>query len=287
MNKEYWSKLAFASILGLLLSYTFVFLAALPIRYLRLTFGRKAFLLSSTIGFIGLAAFGLLQWALVYLSLCLLIGFYRELEERKLSIFLASAIAIIITAATNLFAFFGYSQIKGINFYSLLTEKSEPLIAQLQQLPRFQEASLDNFLWYIPSAVVITLMMILFVSLTVSKGPGRIKQSVELRMFSLPEWAIWVFIGSLGATFIPITGQLISLISMNVLAITLAGYFFQGLAVFTYFLDRLSIFGFWRLLAFFLAFFQMFIFISGLGILDYWFDFRLQPTNKNTLKTFN
>ena len=74
-------------------------------------------------------------------------------------------------------------------------------------------------------------------------------------------------------------------LGFNLLSVSLAAYFFQGLAVFSKGLDYLRIFGIWRLLAYFLIFFQMFIFISGLGILDFWFDFRehFKARSKNPL----
>jgi hypothetical protein len=277
LKNNYWSKLAFTSALGLLLSYTFVLLAALPIRYLRLTFGRKAFLMSTTTGFAMLTAFGFLQWALVYLSLCLLIGLYRELEEKKFSIFIASCFAIGTTLFANFFALLSYTQLKKINLIEFLSLRTQPFLDQLKQVPRFQGTNLNQVLWYIPSGMIITLMVVIFVSLTISR---RSKSNfVELKMFRLPDWTIWVFILSLGATFIPMSEKVVGLIAMNLLAISMAAYFFQGFAVFTHFLDRYSIFGFWRLLAYFLIFFQLFVFISGLGILDYWFDFRLQNIN--------
>ena len=287
MKKNDWSRLAFTSFMGLVLSYAFVFLAALPIRYLRLTFGRKAFIISSALCFSLVLSFGLWQWSLVYLSLCFLIGLYRELEEKRFSIFIASSLAVFTTAAANAFVLLGYSKVTNQNIQALLVEKSQPFMQQLQQIPRFKEANLDDLMWYLPSGLVITLMIVLFVSLTISRVPTTQQHRFELRMFSLPDWLVWVFIGSLGATFVPLGTPLVSLLSMNILAITLAAYFFQGLAVFTYFLDRLSVFGLWRLLAYFLVFFQMFIFISGLGILDYWFNFRhqgLQEHNNQSLK---
>ena len=251
----------------------------------KVLFGRKTFLLSSAASFGVLAGLGLWQWAAIYASICLLIGCYREMEEKRFSIFLASSLTVMLTSGLNLFALFGYSKFTGMNIKALIAQKAQPFIDQLQQIPRFQEASASNILWYMPSGIVITMMIVLFVSLTVTRVPATTQQKLEMRMFSLPDWLIWVFIGSLGATFIQSGSEIVSIFSMNVLAVTLAAYFFQGLAVFNHFLDRLKIFGFWRLLAYFLVFFQMFIFISGLGILDYWFDFRVQGlTGSNNQK---
>ncbi len=284
MKRDDWSKLALTSMLGVLLSYAFVFLAALPIRYLRLTFGRKTFLLTTTACASVLLAMGLWQWAVVYLSISSLIGFYRELEESRASIFASAIAAIGLTTFLSGMALLTYTTISGTGLKSLLLEKTMPILEQMQKVPRFQEASLQNFLWYLPSGLIITLMLILFVSLTLGRLPRQAKQKHNLIYFRLPDWSIWLFIGSLGATFIPAQGSVLALSAMNVLVITLAAYFFQGLAVFTFFLNRLNVRGPWRLIAYFLIFFQMFIFVSGLGILDFWFDFRSQPADGKPIR---
>ncbi len=274
MTHRYWSRLAVTSVLGVALSYAFLFLAALPIRYLRLTFGRKTFLLTTTVSLAALLGLGFWTMAVQYGSICLLIGFYRELEEKSVSIFLSAAVAVLATMGAYVFAIFGYAQLTNTNLPKFLAEEAKPLLIQIQQVPQFKEATLDSVLWYLPSMFVITMMFILFVSLTVTRVPMSRHQRYAMRMFRLPDWTVWVFIGSLGAAFVQIGVDWLPLVAKNILVVTLAAYFFQGIAVFTYFLDRLRIFGLWRFLAYFLAFFQLFIFISGLGLLDYWFDFR-------------
>lgn len=278
MKPNGWSRLALTSFLGLALSYAFVFLAALPIRYLRLTYGRGLFW-TFTIGSIALlAAAGLWQWMMVHSILCFLIGFYRELEEQGYGIFPSSLMSLVFVGLLFTGSALSYASLSGANIKSLLKTQSAPLLAELKQMPRFQDMDLSEFVWFIPSGLVITLMLILFISLTLTRAPHTQHTQQELRAFQLPDWTIWVFILSLGATFIPLNLDWLPTVAMNFLAVTLAAYFFQGLAVFTYFLDRLKIFGLWRVLAYFIVFFQMFIFISGLGILDYWFDFR-SPNN--------
>lgn len=229
------------------------------------------------------------------MALCLLIGSYRELEERQLTIFRAATFSILSTAGLSVFGTWAFTTLKGVSLHKMLTSSAAPLIEQMKDVPNFEGISTQQFLWHVPSAIVITLMLALFVSLTVSRAPRSQSEFLKMRMFSLPDWVIWVFIASLGIAFVPTVGEslypqnseAIHMISMNILFVTLAAYFFQGLAVLTHFLDRLGLFGFWRLLAYFLAFFQLFIFVSGLGILDYWFDFRLQPSRNYRKKSFN
>ena len=270
MKREEWSKWAFTSTLGLLFSYTFVFLAVLPIRYLRIVFGRKLFILSSILCFIGLISFGMWAWAFVHISLSLLIGFYRELEENHVSVFTSALLSIGTTVMASLVSFFSYSKITGRDTESVLGGYFASVIEQIQRSSHFQEINFESFLMYLPSGFIVSLMFILFISLIGVQSSSNYSQ---LKNFRLHDGFIWVFIFSLGLTFISIFGFKVSMIATNIFIVTLAAYFFQGLAVFTHFLDRCSIFGFWRFLAYLIVFLQMF-FISGLGILDYWFDFR-------------
>ncbi len=284
MKKEEWSKWAFTSALGLLLSYILVFLAVLPIRYLRLTFGRKLFILSSILCFAVLISYKLWAWAFIHMSLSLLIGFYRELEENHISIFVSAVLAIATTVMANLVSFFSYSKITNKDTESILIGYFTPLIKQLQKTPHFKEINFESFLTYLPSGLIISLMFVLFISLAFVQNSSSNHYN-KLKNFRLPDGMIWVFIISLGLTFISVSSLQISIIATNVFIITSSAYFFQGLAVFTHLLDRFSIFGFWRFLAYFVVFLQMF-FISGLGVLDYWLDFRnRKPTSlgKETL----
>ena len=284
MKKEKWSQWAFTSALGLLLSYVFIFLAILPIRYLRLAFGRKLFILSLILCFTVLVSYGLWAWAFVHMSLSLLIGFYRELEENHISIFVSAVLAIATTVMANLVSFFLYSKITDRDTESILIGYFTPLMEQLQKTPHFQEINLESFLTYLPSGLVVSLMFVLFISLAFVQCSSN--ENNQLKNFRLPDGLIWVFIVSLSLTFISISNPQVSTIATNVFIITSAAYFFQGLAVFTYLLDRFSVSGFWRFLAYFIVFLQMF-FISGLGVLDYWLDFRNKKSTSLEEKTLS
>ena len=109
MTRNYSSRLALFSVLGIILSF-FVYVAALPIRYLRITFGRMTFLLSSIASTALLASFDLWLWAIVYASICMLIGAYRELEEMSVFFFIAASLAVVATAIIHVLVFFGFFQ---------------------------------------------------------------------------------------------------------------------------------------------------------------------------------
>ncbi|MEO0337373.1 MAG: DUF2232 domain-containing protein, partial [Pseudomonadota bacterium] len=267
MNPGLWGRLFLTSILGLGLSHAFgfFFLAALPMRYSRLTFGRMPYLLSSLVCASLLISYSLFEWAAIYCTLSFLIGFYRELEEKKLPILTSSTISVLTTAGLTLGAVVAYAAGLGTSLQSFLLGRIEPALEQLKEFPRFAEMTSSQVLWYMPSGLIISLMLILFVSLSLNRGnSGHQQLRKSLQQFRLPESMIWLFIASLAGTYIrwPEAWGTIPLVSMNVLAITMAAYFFQGLAVFNHFLNRLRVYGFWRLFAYFLVFLQMFPFVS-------------------------
>jgi hypothetical protein len=266
-----------------------IFISALFIRNLRLVYGRNIYLLITSGCAVTLAALGQWQWALMYFSISLVIGLYREMEETGLSIFLGSAVAVLLTAGSGVLAIFGYSQMANVPFYNILEESLSPSLQALQKVPQFKEATIQSVIGFLPSAVIILLMGVVFVSLTVSLVPLNQKQRFQLKMFHLPEFMIWVFILSLAGSFVKTQLGWLSLISINVLGVALAAYFFQGLAVLSHFMDRLSIFGFWRWMVYFLVFFQAFfmILLSLLGIVDYWWEFRSKGLSGSNQKSID
>ncbi|MCJ8277420.1 MAG: DUF2232 domain-containing protein [Bdellovibrionales bacterium] len=284
MRNNQWGKLAFTSVMGLVLSSTFVFLAALPIRYMRLNFGRWVFLATTLLGTGVLLSFEQWQWAMVYACLNLLIGSYRELEERSQGIFTSSLVSIVTTTTLFFGALFALARWQNMAISQLLSQHLEPMMVQLQQLPQFKESvDMNKVIYFLPSGVVITLMLVTFVSLTFfGDYRTRYQNLRKLKAFTLPDFMIWFFILGLGGSFALKEQPLLTTLSVNVFAVTLSAYFFQGLAVFSCLLDRFGIFGLWRVLAYLMVvLLQMFVFICGLGILDYWFDFRSQLQMKN------
>lgn len=270
------SKFALASVLSVVLSVLFLFPAAVPLRYLRLFFGRTAFWVSSCLGTAILVYFNQLQWALSYSSLCVLIGGYRELEELQVPVFTASVVTILGTAGANLVALYTYSVLAGQNLKTLFFSKLVPLLEKLQDVEGFKGLEPGQAIWFLPTLMVIMLMLVLCVSLSLNDTPEtQIKNS--LSQFRVADWMIWPFLLGLSITVLDFGSERIGLIGTNILFISMAIYFFQGLGVINHYLIRMRAGSFWRMLVYILAFVQLFAFVSVLGILDFWMDFRAKP----------
>lgn len=286
MTQKQWSRLAITSVLGVITSL-FGVLSALFIRNVRLVFGRKIFLISTVTCASLLAGFGLWELSLQYSCICLLIGLYREMEELKLSIFMASCVAVMMTAGGGLFAFISYAQVMGYQLQTLTKEGLSPLLTMIQQIPQFQAATMSQLLWHMPALIVVGLTSIIFVSISISLSPLSQSDRSKLQMFKLPDWMIWTFIGSLAGSFLIPSPEWFGLVMRNFLIVSVASFFYQGLAVMTYFLNRYKIYGLWRWILYPIVFLQAFASLSViiLGLLDYWFEFRTQnliETNKTT-----
>ena len=198
MSNRRWGTLALNSTLGLVLSSTLFFLAPIPLRYLRLSFGRKAYILSTVLGAGLLIYLQQWQWAATYGLLSFLIGTYSECEENDLSLFQSSIISIGLTSAVAGGVFYGVTQQLKLTPGVFIRQQLEPMVAQLSQLPQFQAGfDLNSFILYLPSILGISLMIALFVSLTVMTDRQGKKNHQVLKSFRLPDWMIWVFIGSL------------------------------------------------------------------------------------------
>ena len=107
---------------------------------------------------------------------------------------------------------------------------------------------------------------------TGSYGFGKLSQ------WTVPDQLIWVLIACAGLLVLPENG--LGLIGLNGLIFVLAIYFFQGLGVLFFFLEKRNVSIFLWPLALVLVFVQPLFMgvLNGLGIFDLWIDFRkLKP----------
>ena len=97
----------------------------------------------------------------------------------------------------------------------------------------------------------------------------------NLKEWKAPEWIVWVLIGAGFALFVPGL-SFVSSIAANVLLVLGACYFFQGLAIVSFFFHKNNVPRFVRGVVYlFIIFQQVFtLLVVGLGLFDLWVDFR-------------
>src|SRR5690606_27622516 len=139
----------------------------------------------------------------------------------KYSIFISSLISISVTTALFLASLVGAPHWQGLKITQLLNQYLGPMIAQLNQMPRFQQGlDINSVIFYLPAGLIITFMLVTFISLSFSADlEQRNKNLMAMKSFSLPDWMIWLFIASLAGAFSHLGNEILSLISINVFAV--------------------------------------------------------------------
>ncbi|RLB86115.1 MAG: hypothetical protein DRH15_02435 [Deltaproteobacteria bacterium] len=128
-------------------------------------------------------------------------------------------------------------------------------------------------LMVVGSGFVVWLNVMLARSILRSRGIDVIEKK-ELVMWKAPEQLVWGVILSGFALFLPFDG--IRFAALNVLIFFMAVYLFQGMAIVSYFLNRLKAPTWLRIiLYFFIAIQQFFLVVLALGgLFDQWVNFR-------------
>jgi len=260
------------------------FLGAAPLRAVRLQVGRAFYWLSSLVlagltfglhltGWVESSQF-LIWMAGSFVSLVMLVGLFVEFEESGHSFEWCAAASLLIMSCISVGTLGIVFWMTGPTlFNSLKTVLSESLKQARLEVP------LDQMLFQIPSVVLVLWMLALYIGVLLESririGPHKPSLfRAELFHFRAPAWMVWVFIVSL----LPALGghgpQWVQSVFANVLNFSIAVFFFQGLGVIHQVMIFLRISLFWQvLLALFLAV-QLFMVVSGLGLVDYWLDLR-------------
>lgn len=267
----------FSSTVGVLLALKFTLLAALPLRFFRLSYGRVVYYCISLSSFCFLLGLRKIEWAITYVTLALLVGAYSEMESKTpKTLVLNASVALItaVTASVGSMTFWAYNS--GLNLVNFLAMKYSVWLEPLLELPQWTHLDFDiqSLFWFFPGALGLMCMFALFISLSVFSRPSPFHSPLKLKDFRLPDVCVWFFIPSLAGTFLLETLTPLHVISVNSLILLLGIFFFQGLAVLTSLMDRYRVQGVWRLLLLFFIFFQGLIFVSIVGLIDFWADFR-------------
>ncbi len=143
------------------------------------------------------------------------------------------------------------------------------------------------FVRILPALAVISALMVTWTSLLLSRPLLKrlnlfLPDFGSLNHWKAPDQLVWAVIGSGLMLLIPSTG--IKLAGINLLLILMTIYFFQGIAIVSYFFEKK---GFPRILRLFLyvliALQQiLLLIIIAVGFFDIWLNFRKLPVDKST-----
>jgi len=143
------------------------------------------------------------------------------------------------------------------------------------------------FVRILPALAVISTLIVTWASLLLSRPLLKrlnlfFPDFGSLNLWKAPDPLVWAVIGSGLMLLIPSTG--IKLAGINGLLISLTIYFFQGIAIISYYFDKKRFPRILRIFLYALIALQqiLLLIIVGLGFFDIWLNFRRLPVDKST-----
>lgn len=284
-----WMLWAFA-----LTSLTY-FLGAPALKAVRSQMGRGFYwlvtVLFGAIGVgIGLTNPYALVLSIMFLSVALVIGLFCEFEELGLNLVWSSVCSFLVTSCFATGALGIWFSLEGKGLIKKASDWMAPVLSAQPQLG----LTFEKIMGQMPSLIVILWMLSVYAAVILE---SRIQINPQphsrfrTQLFNLRANGalIWIFIASL----IPAIGgtdiKWLDLLAVNVLNISMAFFFFQGLGIVHQVLLSFRVGLFWQVLLVVFLMVQLFIFVSVLGLIDYWMDFRTKflKGKKSQLETFN
>lgn len=267
----------------------------LPILYYRLKLGRtNGLIIAVMTSLVMVVLIGSLSIDVIFFAGLLLIGFMLgELFELNLTIeqttLIASGSVILSGIISLLIAGFlsGQGVLAIVSNY--VAKNLELTLVLYREMGMSEEnillisRSLDKIqqvlVTIIPALVSASTLFVAWVSILLAK-PLLINRSLNypdfgpLNQWKAPEYLVWGVIGCGLALFLPHTA--IRVIGINGLLILMTVYFFQGIAIVSFYFDKKRLPRFVRVFLYTLIALQQLILlvVIGLGFFDLWVNFR-------------
>ncbi len=272
----------------------FIFLP-LPITLYRIRLGRRTGAVVALLALVFTAAFtGGLTADIFFLLAMMLLGFAMgEFIEKALSIEKTIGYACALVVFSGVFLLMLYANASNLGIMGVVSDYIEKnlnlSVAVYQKMGMSEEnirtltESLDEIRYVLvrilPSLLIAGLLCTAWLNLLLVRFIIRPQGMLSPAFFALNRWEapeilIWGVIGAIGMILMPV--GLIKFIGVNGLILLMTLYFFQGIAVISFYLQKKEIPMALRFLCYsFIALQQILIFVViGLGFCDVWLKFR-------------
>lgn len=290
LNVQRPARFLFYSVWAVVMTALTYILGAVSLKVLRRRFGRAGYWSLSTVTSVALYAGQLKMLALAFFSLVVLIGVFSELEEMDFSFGWSSFFTLVINGliGAGTFAFWVY--LTGPKWSQTVLTYLEAMFKPLTDINPQMQIKYFELMLVLPSIVLILWMGSLYVAILLeSRLSGELEKTEtaptmrqQLSEFRLHDAAVWAFVASLLGSFGGFGGQVTEALSANVLNVCFMLFFFQGIAVVSKFFARMRVGPLWQTLFMLLIVVYLFLFVSILGLADYWVDFRGKLAKKPT-----
>ena len=267
----------------------------LPILFYRLKLGRmNGAIVPAAAGVLMIALIGGISLDVLFFAELLLIGFVLgELFELNLSIektiLYTCGGALLAGLASLLFS----SILSGQGVYAIISQyvgKNLELTLVLYRNMGMPEESIEVIsrslakiqhvlVSIVPALVSASTLFVTWISILIAK-PVLQSRSLyypdygPLNVWKAPEYLVWGVIGCGVSLFLP--SAAIKIISLNGLLILMTVYFFQGIAIISYYFNKKRFPRIVRVFLYTLIALQQLVLlvVIGLGFFDLWFNFR-------------
>ncbi len=289
------SLICLASIYIPVIGFLLALLIPLPLLFYRSKLGRKSgiIIFAATILIIMLAvrsvSIDLFFFAeLLFLGFMLSEFFHFNLSVEKTVIY--TSCTVLATSGMGIML---YSNIQGAGIYSLASEYVAANLKLAMDLYKNMGVSEENirmisdsldqiqyvFIRIIPALIIASTLFVSWTSLLISK-PALVKKNLSypdfgsLNLWKAPEHIVWVVIASSLMLFIP--DKTIKVIGINILLILMVIYFFQGIAIVSFYFKKKQLPQALKIFLYSLIALQhiIFLLVIGLGFFDVWLNVR-------------
>jgi uncharacterized protein YybS (DUF2232 family) len=267
----------------------------LPILFYRLKLGRKpGAIISAGAGLVMIALIGGISLDVLFFAELLLIGFVLgELIELNLSIEKTVLYACGSALLAGLAGLLISSVLSGEGIYTIVSRyvgKNLELTMVLYRNMGMPEESIELIsrslekirhilVSIVPALVSASTLFITWISILLAK-PVLQSRSLfypdfgPLNVWKAPEYLVWGVIGCGISLFLPLTA--VKTISLNGLLILMTVYFFQGIAIVSFYFNKKRFPRIIRVFLYTLIALQQLVLlvVIGLGFFDLWFNFR-------------
>jgi hypothetical protein len=284
-------RLAFYLVWSVLMTGLTYVLGAAPLKVLRAKGGRALFWLAGTGLSCGFFAADARLMAVAFFSLVLLTGVFSEFEEMGLGFMLSGFFTLLINGLLGAGAFAFWISLTGPKWSQQILTFLETMLKPLADLNPHLQVNPYDLMLQLPSVVMLLWMGALYLAVLLENRlagglePKHAAMRAQLGEFRLPDPVVWIFIASLLGAFGGFGGHALEAVAVNIMNVCLMLFFFQGVAVVGRLFTALRMGALWQFVFMMLIVLHLFLFVSLLGLMDYWLDFRSRLSKR--AETFN
>lgn len=267
----------------LLTAFTYI-LGAAPLKLLRVRAGRIGYWLIGIAISTGFYFADVKIMGLVFLSLVVLMGVFGELEDGGFGFLVSAFSTILINSLLAASALAVWVSRAGAKWNQQILSYMEESLKPLTQINPHLQVNVHDLVIQLPSVAVIlwasAIYLAVFLDPRMNGGIPSSEHSAQMRLqlsrFRVPDFVVWAFIASLLGAFGGFGKSGLEALAVNVMNVCILLFFFQGIAVVARFFESFRMGAIWQLIFMVLIVLHLFLFVSVLGLMDYWLDFRMR-----------